>query len=233
MPPTSDGEHNHIVAKDPDIPSRGNLAWFLRAIAITVILLLALVQAPRAHADESHQGDEAAWIPTADQIVQPTAAWNEFCVRMAAECAVDPSETERIQLTDQVWKTIITVNKHVNTMVSPREDISHWGVIDRWDYPADGYGDCEDYQLLKRRILVDAGLSRRALRMVVVLDENREGHAVLMARTDRGDFILDNNRNEVLLWYRTGYVYIKSEGNKSLDWVSLGGHVLVTSSTGQ
>ena len=27
------------------------------------------------------------------------------------------------------------------------------GVVERWSYPDDGYGDCEDYVLLKRRAL--------------------------------------------------------------------------------
>ena len=25
--------------------------------------------------------------------------------------------------------------------------LEHRGVVDRWDFPDDGYGDCEDYQL--------------------------------------------------------------------------------------
>ena len=35
-------------------------------------------------------------------------------------------------------------------------DKAHWGVVDRWDFPDDGYGDCEDYQLLKRKLLPSA-----------------------------------------------------------------------------
>jgi predicted transglutaminase-like cysteine proteinase len=132
-----------------------------------------------------------------------------------------------------VWKTIVAINRHVNATVKPREDLDHWGVVDRWDYPDDGYGDCEDYQLLKRRLLVEAGLPRRALRMVVVLDELGQGHAVLAARTDQGDFILDNKRNAVLPWHRTGYVYLKSEGDKSLAWVALGNQVAATSAISQ
>jgi predicted transglutaminase-like cysteine proteinase len=30
-------------------------------------------------------------------------------------------------------------------------DMEHWGVIDQWDYPSDGKGDCEDFALFKRR----------------------------------------------------------------------------------
>jgi predicted transglutaminase-like cysteine proteinase len=83
-------------------------------------------------------------------------------------------------------------------------------------------GDCEDIQLLKRRVLIEAGLPRRALRMTVVIDELGAGHAVLMARTNRGDYILDNKRAAVLSWQETGYRYVKREGSESAAWVWLG-----------
>jgi predicted transglutaminase-like cysteine proteinase len=57
----------------------------------------------------------------------------------------------------------------------------------------------------------------------VVIDEQNEGHAVLMVRTDRGDFILDNKTSTVLPWAQTGYVFVKREGQDSLAWVSLNG----------
>jgi predicted transglutaminase-like cysteine proteinase len=69
--------------------------------------------------------------------------------------------------------------------------------------------------------------------MVVVLDELGQGHAVMAVRTDRGDFILDNKRDAVLAWHQTGYVYIKSEGNQSLAWVTLGNQAILTSSVGR
>ena len=85
-----------------------------------------------------------------------------------------------------------------------------------------------DYQPLKRKLLVEAGLPRRALRMTVVIDERGDGHAVLMVRTDRGDFILDNKHQSVLPWHQTGYVYIKREGQDGRAWTSLGGAVSPT-----
>jgi hypothetical protein len=42
--------------------------------------------------------------------------------------------------------------------VFPSPSKAHcWGVVERWSYPDDGYGDCEDYALLKRRMLIEAG----------------------------------------------------------------------------
>ncbi len=229
MPRALEGQYERTFATETDTTSRGGLMWLLRTVAITFLLLFALVYGPGAKADELHSANLAGWIPIADGGAQPTAAWSEFCERFSAECAINPAEPATVKLDKRVWQVIVATNKHVNTNVKPQEDIDHWGVIDRWDYPDDGYGDCEDYQILKRRLLVQAGLPRRALRMVVVLDELGQGHAVMAVRTDQGDFILDNKREAVLPWHQTGYVYIKSEGDQSLAWVMLGNQIVVTS----
>ena len=109
--------------------------------------------------------------------------------------------------------------------VKKQQETSH-KVIPTGGFQNQGYtgkGDCEDYRLLKRRILAEQGLSRRAMRMTVVIDEEGGGHAVMMVRTDRGDLILDNRRPAILPWTQTGYVYIKAEGQDGMEWVSLGG----------
>jgi predicted transglutaminase-like cysteine proteinase len=152
----------------------------------------------------------------------PTPAWIKFCEQQPQECAVDLSEPDMIALDQQIWDTIIQINEKVNGTILSVADQDHWGVVDRWDYPDDGLGDCEDIQLLKRKLMVEAGLPRRALRMTVAIDEEGAGHAVLMVRTDFGDFILDNKKDAVLPWQETGYGYIKREGNDSLEWVWLG-----------
>ena len=151
----------------------------------------------------------------------PTQAWVRFCVAKPGECTVDDTQAAVIALDGTLWSVIVAVNERVNHEIVPVTDQDHWGELDRWDYPDDGLGDCEDIQLLKRRMLIEAGLPRRALRMTVVVDEDGAGHAVLMVRTDRGDFILDNKRNAVLSWARTGYVYVKREGTDGSAWVSL------------
>ena len=154
---------------------------------------------------------------------RPVYGWVEFCQRYPQECAFDPAEPAAVALTPRTWQTIVSVNRKVNATIQAITDQEHWGVPDRWDLPTDGYGDCEDFQLLKRKLLAEAGLPRRAMRMTVVIDEKGEGHAVLMVRTDRGDFILDNKTSAVLPWHQTGYVYIKREGQNGSAWVSLGG----------
>ncbi len=153
---------------------------------------------------------------------KPIIGWARFCQQNPAECAVDATEPATIELTAKDWQTLNRVNQQVNADIEPRTDEDHWGVDDRWDLAEDGYGDCEDYQLVKRKRLVEAGFPRRALRMTVVIDEEGAGHAVMMVRTNRGDFILDNKRNAILPWHKTNYVYIKREGDEGSAWASLG-----------
>lgn len=152
---------------------------------------------------------------------KPTPAYLDFCHRLPAECVVDLSEPPTLELTLRIWRDLIAVNDEVNQRIKPMTDWEHWGVWDRWDFPDDGFGDCEDFQLLKRKILVDHGLPRRPMRMTVVLDGDGNGHAVLMVRTDRGDLILDNQRQAILPWKDTGYVYLKRESASGDGWVSL------------
>lgn len=176
----------------------------------------------------STEAQTVAALPSAPALdegppARPVAAWIAFCQRMPGECTVDTTQPAVITLTAAVRDTLASVNRRVNGRIRPITDQAHWGVVDRWDYPDDGFGDCEDYQLLKRRMLVERGLPRRALRMTVVIDDIGEGHAVLMVRTDRGDLILDNKTNAVLPAARTGYTFIKREGQEGLAWVTLNG----------
>jgi predicted transglutaminase-like cysteine proteinase len=150
-------------------------------------------------------------------------AWVEFCKKYPVECRVNTSEADRIELTPKLWKTIVAMNGKINREIDPVTDMEHWGVVDRWDMAEDGRGDCEEYVMVKRRKLAEAGIPRRAMLVTVVIDEENAGHAVLMIRTDRGDFILDNKRNSVLTWQQTGYVYVKREAQDRVAWTSLGG----------
>jgi predicted transglutaminase-like cysteine proteinase len=77
--------------------------------------------------------------------------------------------------------------------------------------------------LEKRKRLMAAGFPRQSLLITVVRDKKGDGHAVLMVRTDRGDFILDNVEEEVRLWTDTGYRFIKRQSQENpVRWVSLG-----------
>lgn len=194
-----------------------------KAVAMLVMgatLLAGAVSATQAQTFASLSSSSEAIASVGD--AKPLPAWNDFCRRYPAECLVDRSEPAMIDATPKVLQTLSAINRKVNTTIQPMSDEDHWGVPDRWDIPSDGFGDCEDFQLMKRKLLADAGLPRRAMRMTVVIDEKNEGHAVLMVKTNQGDLILDNKTDAVLTWAQTGYVFVKRESQDATAWVSLG-----------
>ncbi|WP_375456536.1 transglutaminase-like cysteine peptidase [uncultured Methylobacterium sp.] len=192
----------------------------IRALGLG-LLALGAAGIGRAEAQAALPAPTIAAVPVG--AAKPIAAWVVFCQSYAAECALDRAEPARIVLTPAIWTRIVAVNRRVNASVTAITDMDHLGVPDRWDLAEDGAGDCEDFQLLKRSLLAQAGLPRRAMRMTVVIDEKGEGHAVLTLITDHGDLVLDNKTSQILPWHRTGYTFIKRESQDAVAWVSLGG----------
>lgn len=113
------------------------------------------------------------------------------------------------------------INRRVNAQIKPATDQAVYGVEEYWTFPT-VQGDCEDYVVLKRKILSQMGWPTSALLITVVQDELGEGHAVLTVRTAQGDFVLDNKVNEVRLWNQTPYKYIMRQSYLNPRvWVSL------------
>ncbi len=165
---------------------------------------------------------ELLYISTGD-VTRPPIGWVDFCAEHTFECKVAPTAPRDVVLTNKTWTDLVRINKWVNEHVQPMTDMDHWGVVEKWSYPDDGYGDCEDYALLKRRMLTEAGWPREALLMTVVRDQNGNGHAILTVKTDRGEYILDNQTNDVLLWADAGYRFVKRQSQSDPNvWVSLG-----------
>ncbi len=133
--------------------------------------------------------------------------WFGFCRRFPKECEIEFS-APRVHLRPGDWETIQNINTYVNTFIIPTSDPEHWGVRDRWDIPTDRRGDCEEYVLLKRKLLIEMGYPRSALRIAHVLDRGGEGHGLLIVRSTEGDFVLDNIRHEVVLWAHSGYKFL-------------------------
>jgi predicted transglutaminase-like cysteine proteinase len=180
-------------------------------------LIAAALAAPIAEASDH------ALFSNVGAVTRPPIGWIGFCAEYARECETTPLEARDVVLTPRTWADLARINKWVNDSVLPMTDMDHWGMIDRWNYPDDGYGDCEDYVLLKRRMLMQAGWPRQAVLITVVLDQNGDGHAVLTVKSDRGEFILDNQTPEIRLWSETGYQFVKRQSQTDPNvWMSLG-----------
>lgn len=154
----------------------------------------------------------------------------EFCKKRPAECNKRMARALPVKLTKTAWRTINGVNKAVNNRIKPMNDYDIYGKDEVWAYPK-SVGDCEDYVLLKRRLLIKKGIDPSNLLITVVRKRDGEGHAVLTVRTSRGDFILDNLRDSVKHWNRTGYRYLKRQAATHTGrWVTIrGGKRVLTS----
>jgi predicted transglutaminase-like cysteine proteinase len=185
----------------------------MAAVALAAGLMAAPVQAA---------GDRPLFIGTGNNVRAPIG-WLEFCSEYAPECQTKPLEARDVILSAKAWRELVRINRWVNDTVKPITDLEHWGVVERWNYPDDGYGDCEDYVLLKRRMLMQAGWPRQALLVTVVRDKVGDGHAVLTVKTDKGELVLDNQNEQILLWSETGYRFVKRQSQSDPNvWVALG-----------
>ena len=145
----------------------------------------------------------------------------DFCRRFQGEC-VARGPDRPVELTPQRWREMQQVNIAANRSVTPVTDSEYYNVEEFWTLPG-AYGDCEDYVLIKRKWLIEQGWPTGALLMAVVFDEVGDGHAVLIARTTRGDFALDNKTDEIRPWHQTPYIYVKRQSVSDPNrWVSIG-----------
>lgn len=187
-----------------------NAKTVLNAVAVAMMLGVA---ADAAHAFSAN-------MMTLGRTNPPIGHY-EFCQQYSDQCGANGADNGPLQLTENRWKSLLQVNYKVNSAVQPETDQQIYGVEERWAFPTD-VGDCEDYVLLKRQMLMERGFSPSNLLITVVLQPNGDGHAILTVRTDRGDFVLDNMRNKVLLWSDTEYTYLKRQSTRnSGQWVKI------------
>lgn len=173
-----------------------------------------------AAAQATQLGLLSPWMNSGGRTTQPIGHY-EFCQRYTDECNVVSKSDKPVVLTQDLWRKVIEINNQVNTTIEARTDMEMWGKPEVWSYPTQ-YGDCEDYALLKRKLLQEAGVPINTLLITVVRQMNGDGHAVLTMRTDRGDFVLDNLEPRVLLWNQTEYQYLKRQSTRNTGvWVSI------------
>ena len=208
------------------------MGWRIKRVSTGALLVGVCAAVFAVSAGSTAAGERLAYAPATHEravyvavgaTTRAPIGWVEFCVEYNPECKTTPEAPRDIVLTPKVWADMVKVNDWVNGNVKPVTDLEHWGVVERWNYPDDGYGDCEDYVLLKRRMLLQAGWPRQALLITVVRDKKGDGHAVLTVKTNFGEFVLDNQTSEILSWNKTGSHFVKRQSQSDPNaWVSLG-----------
>lgn len=190
----------------------------IRIIRLAAFVVLPLLFLANVAAQAATFGP--ASMVTGSITSQPIGHY-EFCLRYKAECQVRSKPAAARQVTDHGWDVIRAVNLDVNKTITPMTDMEVYGREEWWEYPVDA-GDCEDFVLLKRKRLLQAGFSEADLLITVVRKADGEGHAVLTVRTSIGDFILDNLVDDVKPWNKTPYTYLKRQASFDTGrWVTI------------
>jgi len=189
----------------------------LGAALMGAFMALAALTSPTQALDTSN----VAFVQTVGGTTSIPVGHAEFCNSRPEECRAYAKPVAMVSLTEGLWQQLLSVNASINQQVVPVTDQDLYQVAEFWTYP-NGYGDCEDYALAKRRDLVNAGWPASTLLISVVKQANGEGHAVLMVRTDRGDLVLDNQVGSIDLWSQTPYKFIKRQSQADAgQWVDM------------
>jgi predicted transglutaminase-like cysteine proteinase len=189
---------------------------FVNLVAVTLVSLMGA----------ACQTLDANWsstaMPSSNLRVSPPAGFISFCLRYPDQCQTDKDEPQIVELSDENWKVLRDVNYSVNRSIKFQDDAEHFGRHEYWDIATDGYGDCDDYVLTKRKALIDAGFPALALRVAIVRTYSNIGHAVLSVSTDQGDYVLDNRTAQIHPWEHARYNWIsRQDAQDPMRWVSL------------
>lgn len=192
-----------------------------RTTALKIALLSALMALLALAPAQALDFTNVAFVQTAAGTTSIPVGHAEFCKSRSEECRPHANPVAAVTLTSALWEHLQAVNSYYNQAIVPVTDQDLYQVEEFWTYP-NGYGDCEDYVLAKRRELVNAGWPESALLITVVKQANGEGHAVLLVRTDRGDLVLDNQIGTIDLWNETPYKFIKRQSQADAGkWVDM------------
>ncbi len=186
----------------------------------------------------SAQGQSRSELVTGDT-VPALGGWNVYCRDYVYMCAVERTGKAVVALTEESRRVIEDVNNEVNARIHYLPDIDHWGSdirryvysngdTDKWDHAEDGYGDCEDFALLKQKLLIEKGFPRSAVLLTRVEGEQPDatgiGHLILMVRTDQGDFLLDDAtmKRPLFRWWESSYRFLSRQSEEHPNvWVAL------------
>lgn len=147
------------------------------------------------------------------------AAFSEFCANYASQC-LSTGGASVVDLDVAKWEELLSVNASVNGRIAPVPDAKG---EDHWTLDVN-QGDCDEYAVQKRKALLDLGWPSAALSLSAAYIPGNVGHLVLVVRTDRGDFVLDNLRQTVVPADRVAYRWVARQSTlHPMLWVKVNG----------
>jgi len=118
------------------------------------------------------------------------------------------------------YKLASRINRDVNAQVKYKTDLEQYDKPEQW-VEAGTFGDCEDYALRKRELLLKAGFARKDLHLACCWDETGAYHCVLLCNTDKGWFVLDNRHPLPMIPKQCGYAWDKALDEVDGKWYVL------------
>jgi len=112
------------------------------------------------------------------------------------------------------------INSQVNASVQYKTDLEQYDKPEFW-VEANMFGDCEDYALLKRHVLLKNGFTHSDLHLACCWVETGEYHCVLLCNTDKGWFSLDNRFATPQIPSKCGYAWDKALNEETGKWYVL------------
>lgn len=128
--------------------------------------------------------------------------WTDYCQnagKFDPTCSEDQAfDSKPIKVTGKMIDDFGSVNDIVNHKYQYTDDI----VVDRWTSHLEITlkGDCDDFALTKRRMLIELGYNPAAIQPTVVYTPNG-GHMILLINTNQGYYILDSKYDDLAQWH--------------------------------
>jgi predicted transglutaminase-like cysteine proteinase len=181
--------HNVFLALQPcarivDVVQEARSAVMQFAVRCAALGILCYVIAQPAHSASTIQN------------ILPPFGHTVFCTRYPQDCASTPKRSLSSVEVSTRWRELTVVQAWVNAAISPRD--ARPGQFDAWLlFPLEG--NCNDYAVTKRHVLLDIGWPASMLLLAEVrLVATGEHHLVLVVRDSTGDWVLDNLRPQVV-----------------------------------
>jgi predicted transglutaminase-like cysteine proteinase len=153
----------------------------------------------------------------------PPFAYTAFCLRYQGECRSQRSfRGGRVRVTEERWADLQAINRAINLAIVPVPN--KLGFAGReWNINPNR-GDCGDYAVSKRHVLLRRGWPARTLLLSEVVINSGEHHLVLLVRTRSGDLVLDNFTSQIKSWSQVPYRWVRVQmPSDSRLWTTIGG----------
>lgn len=186
-------------------------------VSATACTFLVAANALSATTPAAPLNNASAFLTFGTPISTPHGAAN-LCERYRWAC----QSSGRVRFAPaEALSIAVSVNRRVNSGFRQISDSTQYRQEDRWALLTNRGGDCEDFALQKMLELIERGVPPEALMIATVHSRSVGAHAVLVLRTERGDFVLDNLNRRVLHWSETTYAFLRVQDPASRGrWLS-------------